>query len=357
MSGIFTSHDPKVISVFEIISAYFCDTIFNHIHHSAKVNLTSGSSLTDEYVRHIHPYVIGVKNDARCYSDIVQGVHTYFTGTTRFTTLSFVEFVDRVVGVCVPEEYFKQFSPQDKDELLSSVLCDLVSNLAAFTTKPDMLRRIIDDHSITPDVTVRMLQDAAVTSLITKRAALHNKFLQKIGQSRDTVSMDVVDDMKKALRRLVKEKSDSMAKAEDAENALIDLKRQYRELKQREAKLLKLIDLLKRGREEGHAAVGIDLQVPRRDTIAENPFDAYRRVEPLPQRVEPLPQRTEPQRVEPLPQRVEPLSQRVEPQRVESALPTGFFKAASENNIKTENILSDIVENTDQDDELDIYDN
>ena len=102
-------HDPKEISVFEINSAYFSDTIFNHIHHSAKINLTSGSSLTDEYVRHIHAYVIGVKNDARCYSDIVQGVHTYFTGTTRFTTLSFVEFVDRVVGVCVPEEYFKQF--------------------------------------------------------------------------------------------------------------------------------------------------------------------------------------------------------------------------------------------------------
>lgn len=274
-SGNFTSHDPRVVSVFEIVAAYFTDTVFNHVHHSAKTNLTGGSSLTDEYVRRIQAYVIGVKNDGRCYSDVVQGVHTYFTSTTRFTTLSFAEFVDRIVGVCVPEEYFRQFSPQDKDELLSSVLCDLVSNLAAFATKPDMLRRIIDGHGTTPEVTIRMLQDAAVNSLITKRAALHNKFLRKMGQARDTVSMDVVDDMKKALRRLVKEKAEAVARADEAEEALGDLKKQLRDAKQREAKMLKLVELLRRGRDEGPAAVGAGLRVPRRDTLAEadDPLD------------------------------------------------------------------------------------
>ena len=286
-AGQFSSHDPRVISVFEIVGAYFTDTVFNHVHHSAKTNLTGGSSLTDEYVRRIQAYVIGVKNDGRCYSDVVQGVHTYFTSTTRFTTLSFAEFVDRIVGVCVPEEYFRQFSPQDKDELLSSVLCDLVSNLAAFATRADMLRRIIDGHATTPEVTIRMLQDAAVNSLITKRATLHNKFLRKMGQARDTVSMDVIDDMKKALRRLVKEKAEAVTRAEEAEDALGDLKKQLRDAKQREAKMLKLVELLRRGREEGPAAVGLGLRVPRRDTLAEadDPLDVKPRRPPRRERI------------------------------------------------------------------------
>lgn len=275
-AGQFTNHDPKVISVFEIVSAYFCDTVFNHVYHSAKTNLVGGSSLTDEYVRRVQAYVVGVKSDGRCYSDVVQGVHTYFTGTTRFTTLSFAEFVDRIVGVCVPEEYFRQFSPQDKDELLSSVICDLVSNLAAFVTKPDTLRRVIDGHAVNPEVTIRMLQDAAVHSLVTKRATLHNKFLHKMGQARDTVPMDVVDDMKKALRRLVQEKAEAAARADDAETALGDAKRQLRDLKQREAKLVKLVDLLRRGHAEGAAAVGAGLTVPRRETLAEAREPVYR---------------------------------------------------------------------------------
>jgi hypothetical protein len=273
-SGNFTSHDPRVISVFEIIGAYFTDTMYNHVYHSAKTNVTSGSSVTDEYVRRIQAYVVGVKGDATCYRDVVQGVHTYFTGTTRYTTLSFAEFVDRIIGICVPEEYFRQFAPQDKDELLSSVICDLVSNLASFATKPDMLRRIIDGHRTTPEVTIRMLQDAAVNALITKRAALHNKFLRKMGQARDQVSMDVVDDMKKALRRLLREKAAATSRADEAERTLDHFKNQVKAGKLREAKLLKLVNLMRRGRDEGPAAAGVSLRIPQRERIAEeDPLD------------------------------------------------------------------------------------
>ena len=273
-SGNFTSHDPRVISVFEIIGAYFTDTMYNHVYHSAKTNVTSGSSVTDEYVRRMQAYVVGVKGDANCYRDVVQGVHTYFTGTTRYTTLSFAEFVDRIIGICVPEEYFRQFAPQDKDELLSSVICDLVSNLASFATKPDMLRRIIDGHRTTPEVTIRMLQDAAVNALITKRAALHNKFLRKMGQARDQVSMDVVDDMKKALRRLVREKAAATSRADEAERTLDHFKNQVKAGKLREAKLLKLVNLMRRGRDEGPAAAGVSLRIPQREHIAEeDPLD------------------------------------------------------------------------------------
>ena len=241
----YSSQDPKIISVFEIVAGYFVDCFFNHVWHSARTNVAAGSSLTDEYVRRIQAFVTGTKSDSRCYSEVVQGVHHYFTGTTRYTALSFSEFVDRIVGVCVPPEYFRQFSAADKDELLSSVICDLVANLAASATKPDMLRRIIDNHTATPDVTVRMLQDAGVGALVAKRAALHNKFLHKMGQARDTVSLDVVEDMKNALRRLVREKSEAESRAKVAESKVQKLSEQVRMCRQKESKLIKLVELLR----------------------------------------------------------------------------------------------------------------
>src|SRR3989338_8341889 len=219
-AGKFANSDPRVLSVFEVVGAYFCDTIFNHVYSSARSNLTSGSSLTDEFVRRIHAYVAGVRNDEKCYAEVVQGVHQYFTATTRYTALSFADFVDSIVGICVPEDYFRHFAPADKDEMLSSILCDLVSNLAAATTKPEMLHRIIDEHDKTPTVTIRMLQDAAVNVLITKRSALFNKFLRKMGQAREQVTMDVVEDMKNALRRLAKEKADALTRIREVENEL-----------------------------------------------------------------------------------------------------------------------------------------
>jgi hypothetical protein len=269
----FANHDARTISTFEIIGAYAVETFYNHIWASARANVSNGVSLTDEYVRRVQAYVQGTKTDEVCYGGVVQGVHRYFTATTRFTALSFAEFVDRVVGLMVPEDYFRQFSTQDKDEILSSVLCELISSLAAFATQPDMLRRVIDEHDRMPEVTIRMLQDSAVDALVAKRAALHNKFLRKMGQARDHVSMDVVDDMKKALRRLVREKASAVSRAEDAEEAIGALKEELRAARTREAKMLKLVNLLRDGHERGAAVAGAALRAPPHEEIAEDPLD------------------------------------------------------------------------------------
>ena len=58
------AHDPKVVSVFEIISAYFVDTVFNHIYASARTGTAAGASLSDEYARRLQAYVTGVKTDS-----------------------------------------------------------------------------------------------------------------------------------------------------------------------------------------------------------------------------------------------------------------------------------------------------
>ena len=47
-NGRYETHDPKMISIFEVVGSYFVDTVFNHIYVSAKGKLNGGTSLTDE---------------------------------------------------------------------------------------------------------------------------------------------------------------------------------------------------------------------------------------------------------------------------------------------------------------------
>lgn len=269
--------DPKVNSVFEVLGGYFTDTFFNHIYNSSRVALTSGKSLTDEYGRHVQAYIIGVKNDAKCYGEVVRSLHEYFTTVTRHSVLSFASFVDRIVGVCVPPEYFQQFTAEDKDELLSSVLCDLVSNLGVFVTKPEVLRLVIDEHDRSSAATIRMIQDAAVSGLFAKRTAIYNRFLRKASQAREHVSVDVVEEMKVALRRLAKEKAEAVKRAAEAEEEL-------RASKTREAKLRRLVDMLRVERARGPTAAAALARVPPRELLAEDPLDLTRQESSVPAR-------------------------------------------------------------------------
>lgn len=266
--GKFNTHDSHIKSIFEIIGSYFCDTIFNHIYANAVTNLANGGQITDEYVRRVHAYVLGIKNDKKCYTDVIQSVHLYFRTTTRFTTLSFADFVDKIVAIAVPDEYFQQFTVQDKDELLCSIICDLVSNLAVFATKPEMLKRIIDEHNVSPDITIRILQDRAVEFLSAKRFAILNKFLHKSSQAREHISMDAVDGMKKTIKQLIREKTELTAELERKNHTIKTLTNDWKE---REAKFLKLIKLLRMGGEKGPAHVGMQLMIPQIETIAEPP--------------------------------------------------------------------------------------
>lgn len=271
----FASQDPKVISVFEVVGSFFVDVMFNHIYGSAKAGLAEGKSLTDEYVRLLQTFVKGIKGDAQCYSTVVRRVHSYFTTATRFTTLSFSEFVDHIVGACSPEEFFRSFTHSDKDELLSSILCDLVSNLAVAASRPEMLRMIIDEHSRAPKVTIRALQNCAIEILVEKRNDTFNRFMKQIGQARETISREAADTMKAALRRLAVEKAEAATRAAAAEKELGETRGELRILRDREAKLRKLVRLLNSERAAGPAAAGDALRAgPAHSTIAEEPARA-----------------------------------------------------------------------------------
>lgn len=263
------NHDPRLISILEVLGSYFVDVYYNHVYNSAQTRLKAGASLTDEYVRHVQSYIIGVKNDESCYREVVQNLHKYFRQTTRYTTLSFADFVERIVRQFIPAEYYDLLKAPEKDESLGSILADLASALGAHVTSPDMLRRIIDGHDDQPRVTIRMVQDQAVIILLAKRGEIHNSFLRRIGQAKETVSMDVVDDMKRAIRKLVKEKAELQARLSEAEDQAMGLEDTVGALQKKERKYKKLVQMLKNERELGLREAAYGAAVPPRDDRAE----------------------------------------------------------------------------------------
>ena len=270
----FGSYDKKLISILEILGSHFVDVYYNHVYNSARTGLKSGGSLTDEYVRRVQSYIVGVKTDEQCYRQIVQNLHRYFQSATRYTTLSFVDFVERIVQQFIPSEYYNLLNSSEKDESLGSIIADIVSGLGAYVTSPDLIRRIIDEHDHNPRVTIRMIQDQGVTILLAKRGEIHNSFLRRIGQAKDTVSMDVVDGLKQVIRKLVKQKAELRTQLGETEEQVLELEDEIREYKKREGKFKKVIKLMQIEKDQGQPAAAYSMTVPPYNNHAElDPLD------------------------------------------------------------------------------------
>jgi hypothetical protein len=146
MSGTFANQDPTLISILEVLGSYFVDVFYNHLYNSTKLR-KGERSITDAYRGQVQAYILAIQNDNQLYRTTVVTLHTYFRNTTSFATISFNSFVDKVVGQFVPKEYLDLYETEERDEVLSSIICDLVASLGAYAISSDMLTRIIDNHA------------------------------------------------------------------------------------------------------------------------------------------------------------------------------------------------------------------
>jgi hypothetical protein len=258
----FGSYDPKLVSILDVVGSYFVSIYYNDVYVTAKAKIAPRGSLTDSYVGSVKAIMLAIKTDKNAYHTFVKNLHQYFRKVTSFATLAFGSFVDKIVRQFIPPEYYDLLKNEEKDETLGSIITDLAANLGSYATEPKMLRRIIDNHDVSPGVTIRMLQDKSIEILLAKRGDIHNGFLRKIGQARDTVSVDLVNDLKQAIRKLVKEKSELKADVGHLSAENQRLLKQTRSIKAREAKFLKLIKMLKEQVRVGKKEAALSARVP-----------------------------------------------------------------------------------------------
>jgi hypothetical protein len=216
----FDNYDKRLISIFDVVGSYFVDVLFNHIYNASKIKVANNSSITDEYKKNVQAYIIEIKNNHNSYSSTVRELYKHFMNFTSYKTISYIRFVDNIVEQIMPEEYFDSLNSNEKDEILGSTICDLISALGVYATNAEMLSRIIDHHDTDFKVTIRMMQHEAITLLLSKRDSIFNKFLKNIGQVKETVSIDMLDNLRGVIKRLVKEKTEFLCYIQKLESKL-----------------------------------------------------------------------------------------------------------------------------------------
>lgn len=234
----YPNQDPNVVFLYEIIGSYFTDIVFNHIYHNARIKLTANSSsLVDEYVKRLQLYVIGLKNDVKCYDNTLKELHKYYV-TVINSPVDINKFINIIIDTCIPPNFIHQLNLQNKTEIVSNVICDLVSNLIVFTSSPEIIKKITINHKQNAPEIVRILQDISIQSLINKKLQIINKFLKESGQITNTdTSVDIINELKQVIRKLIAEKN-------ELNEIISNLEKQMDESMERETKLRKLIELM-----------------------------------------------------------------------------------------------------------------
>jgi hypothetical protein len=194
-------------SIINIISSYFTDLYFNLLHRHAVMSVGPESSITDEYRSAVSRFIQGLKTDSKHYRAAVTKLHQYFTQQTSFTSTSFTDFVNLIIEQFVPPEYYTLLTSGDKDELLSSIVCDVASHVGVYVTIPEMLRKIIDEHDKNVPVTVKMIEEHGCSTLIVKRDTVANGFLRKSSQTQEYVPVHVVEALREELAASEKERA------------------------------------------------------------------------------------------------------------------------------------------------------
>jgi len=271
----FKNYDTHLISVLEVVGSYYVDIFYNIIYNLAKTHVSKGGgSITDDYRRQVQSYILGVRQEEKCYRDAVGNLHKYFQTRTRYSSLNFPDFVDKIVSQFMPVEYYKSIKTSEKDEFLSSILCDLIAALGGYMTRPDILPRIIDDRDKDHEVTIRMLQDHSIYLQITARDRIHNQFFCKLGQTKDMVSVTVVDDLKKAIRQLVKDKSQMAVTIEDTTRELkrltADFQKSKLQWREKESKYNRLLEMVRSIQDKGISQAAHQFYTPPINDIAES---------------------------------------------------------------------------------------
>ena len=230
--------------LWEAVASYVVNDYFTYIYSAAKTS-TRSISLTEAYQNKVEVYVRGIKSVDENYRRLCSDLHRFVTKGNRFTSLMYGEFVDRMIESCTPPEYYKSLTKDHKDELFSSIINDLIAGIGAFCTKSSMLRKIIDEHDKSKNITQDIIFREALQILSIKKENLAHSFISNIGQVKNTVPIEVVHNYKEQIERLNTENKNLNSLISDLEEENDKITDAFNI---KEQKYRRLIDYLQRNR-------------------------------------------------------------------------------------------------------------
>jgi len=227
------------------VSGYFVNFYFNTLYKVAKnasVNSREGLSITDTYRAKVASFIQAIKHTEDGYKMLVTRLHEYCVNvSSRFTSLSSSRFINTLVEGFVPIDYKDSLSTTDRDEIFSIVILDLAGTLGSFCTKPDTLRKIIDQHDSAKSITCESIYSESMRCLENKRDVMINRFVREIAQAKDYVSSEAAN----KLRLKLDQKEEEI---NELKEYISTLQHQVSDLQEKEAKLRRMVELLQKNK-------------------------------------------------------------------------------------------------------------
>lgn len=216
---------PKDQSILEVVGSYFTEIFYNVLYLDTKkiFDVSKEQSLTDLYIDKINDYVKLVKTDDHTYKSMVKSLYEYFKKTTPNKSISFNTFVDIIVRVCVPEQYFAKFRHDDKDGTLSMILLHGLEELSLYCIS-DGLPFIIDKR---PN-SYKPIQDRALATLIVYRQTLMNEFYSSRSRDPEASNKKIISSQNKKIKELEKYIEELEAENEDLQGANEEFEKENR---------------------------------------------------------------------------------------------------------------------------------
>lgn len=192
-------YDPRTLSIFDTIGAYFINTFYNDIYKRAQSMVQEGTAktVTDAYRACIYNFMNGIKDRRDIYNSVVTKLHEYYRKISGFSSITLGDFIDKVVSKFVPEQYFRDLTSDNKDNILHDTIVYAVNQLGAFMLGRESIKMVIDDH--TNEYNITLLQDKSMDIFATKREDYFARFAKTIVKSNtngNLVSEEVLEQLK-----------------------------------------------------------------------------------------------------------------------------------------------------------------
>lgn len=230
-----STDERTTLTLLDVAGSCIVDIFYNHLYDGAiHMHERTSRGVTECYREVIAEYV-KERSSPKFYSMLLNSIHYYMKMSTKYNAVSYGDFISLYAGLFVPKMYSTSLTLEQKINILSMILGNVVKNFADDVNQQH-IRCIIDDHSDADNVTI--LQNAILDIMRSERDKSYERFINSQKQTKqskkptiNTTQMKAINKLTDAFKKSLAERTALKKKNSDLTKKNKDLASQFGELK------------------------------------------------------------------------------------------------------------------------------
>lgn len=163
-------------SLFEVITTYHISYLYVNLY--TIVN-TRASKKDDVSKADIYMGVLVEATQNYCmqngYRKNISNLHQYFCRHTKFSNISFKDFIDMIVKEMIPEEYFDSLAAVERHKIVANVLKNTLKHFVNNIINHDKIMLFLDNRI--NENHIALLKNIYLSIMINERQNIYKKFV------------------------------------------------------------------------------------------------------------------------------------------------------------------------------------